>query len=71
MLFIRSIPSAILYLSKASCHAAALFAASRTGLAGMQRAGAYLLDTQWLGLIADAHLRAGQKDAKALLDELG
>ena len=41
-----------------------------TGLAGMHRAGAHLRDTQWLGLIAKAHLRAGQKDAKALLDEL-
>jgi class 3 adenylate cyclase/predicted ATPase len=32
----------------------------RTGMAGMHRVGAHLLDTQWLGLLAEAYLRADQ-----------
>jgi predicted ATPase len=34
----------------------------RTGLAAWNGTGAHLQDTQWLGLIADAHLRVGQFD---------
>ena len=35
----------------------------RTGLAGLRHGlGGRLLDTQWLGFIAEAHLRAGQFD---------
>jgi len=37
----------------------------RTGLAGWNELGAHLMDTHWLGFIAEAHLRAGQLD-KAL-----
>jgi predicted ATPase len=33
-----------------------------TGFAGWNGTGSHLQDTQWLGLIADAHLRAGQFD---------
>jgi predicted ATPase len=33
-----------------------------TGLAGWNGTGSHLQNTQWLGLIADAHLRAGQFD---------
>ena len=33
-----------------------------TGLAAWNGTGAHLLDTQWLGFIAEAHLRAGQFD---------
>ena len=41
----------------------------RTGLAAWNGTGAHLLDTQWLGLIAEAHLRVGQFDhALATLD---
>ena len=40
-----------------------------TGLAGWNGTGSHLQNTQWLGLIADAHLRAGQlDDALAALD---
>ena len=31
----------------------------RTGLADWNRAGAHVLDTQWLGFIGQAHLKAG------------
>ena len=33
-----------------------------TGLAGSNETGARVLDTQWLGLIAEAHVQAGQFD---------
>jgi predicted ATPase len=32
----------------------------RTGLADWNRGGSHVLDTQWLGFIAEAHLRAGE-----------
>ena len=32
----------------------------RTGLADWNRAGSHVLNTQWLGFIAEAHLRAGE-----------
>jgi predicted ATPase len=42
----------------------------RTGLADWNRTGARLSETQWLGLIAEAHLQAGQlDDARGALDE--
>jgi predicted ATPase len=34
----------------------------RTGLAAWNGTGARVLDTQWLGFIAQAHLQAGQFD---------
>ena len=41
----------------------------RTGLAAWNGTGARLLDTQWLGFIAEAHLQAGQfDDALTALD---
>jgi predicted ATPase len=41
----------------------------RTGLAAWNGTGAHLLDSQWLGFIADAHLRAAEfDDALAALD---
>ena len=41
----------------------------RTGLAAWSGTGARLLDTQWLGFLAEAHLQAGQlDDALAALD---
>jgi predicted ATPase len=40
-----------------------------TGLAGMHRVGAHLLDTQWLGFVAEAHFHSGELDsALAALD---
>jgi class 3 adenylate cyclase/predicted ATPase len=41
----------------------------RTGLAAWNETGAHLLDSQWLGFIAEAHLRAGEfDDALTALD---
>jgi class 3 adenylate cyclase/predicted ATPase len=41
----------------------------RTGLVGWNGTGSHLQNTQWLGFIADAHLRAGQfDDALVTLD---
>ena len=41
----------------------------RTGLAAWNATGARLLDTQWLGFLAEAHLQAGQfDDALSALD---
>jgi predicted ATPase len=41
----------------------------RTGLADWNGTGAGLLDTQWLGFLAEAHLRVGEfEDALAALD---
>jgi len=41
----------------------------RTGLAGWNRVGAHVLDTQWLGFLTEAHLQAGELDeALAALD---
>ena len=34
----------------------------RSGLSGMHRVGAHLLDTQWLGFLAEALVQAGQLD---------
>jgi tetratricopeptide (TPR) repeat protein len=34
----------------------------RTGLADWNSGGSHVLDTQWLGFIAEAHLRAGEYD---------
>jgi tetratricopeptide (TPR) repeat protein len=42
----------------------------RTGLSDWNRTGARLSESQWLGLIAEAHLQAGQlDDARPALDE--
>jgi predicted ATPase len=41
----------------------------QTGLAAWHATGARLLDTQWLGLLAEAHLQAGQfADSLKVLD---
>jgi predicted ATPase len=41
----------------------------RRGLSDMHRVGAHLLDTQWLGFLAEAHLQAPELDeARAALD---
>jgi predicted ATPase len=51
-------------------HQAAGIAQLRTGLAAWNATGGHLLDTQWLGFLADAHLQAGQfDDALSALDQ--
>jgi predicted ATPase len=51
-------------------HPIAGIAQLRTGLAAWNAAGGHLLDTQWLGFLAEAHLQAGQlNDALGALDQ--
>jgi len=51
-------------------HQAVGIAQLRTGLAAWNATGGHLLDTQWLGFLADAHLQAGQfDDALSALDQ--